>query len=491
MSSTEDQISPSNIFDPPSSPSQPLLSKHYTFLSPTADPTVSGDSTSDEPHQSHHLHISYNRGHRPVKDLPFLILFSLFVLCTFACGIFASFNRNPNSFCAKEPSPNSLSLYGSSSILFTSLIWTLLITLILSIPFVFLVLFSLKHFTRQLVYASLPLVTILLSFINVYWFVACTINSTCSEAFPVGYRILLLVSVFLIVAVIAWIIVVNRHRIPLTVRIIGVAAHALSRNLAYYVPIVLFLVFASQNGKILSQEKSGRYYCAWKQDSWVPAYYALAMLTMLWSATAMLEAKAFVISGTIAQWYFSKDQSTPRQSIRNSLRNAFGPSLGTVCFSGLLVCVIRMMRALIDSARQKDASGMVNATLRCCVNSVFSAVDFINKFTINFVAITGEAYCASARMTYELLTRNLLSVVFVETVSTRLLVAVIFVLSVVYAILVCVILNVISNLGVDSYSVAAMAWMLLLLVFGYFVHVLDNVIDTVYVCYAIDRDGGR
>lgn len=56
---------------------------------------------------------------------------------------------------------------------------------------------------------------------------------------------------------------------------------------------------------------------------------------------------------------------------------------------------------------------------------------------------------------------------------------------------VCAILKGISGLGVDSYFVAAMAWALLILVLGYFVHVLDNVIDTVYVCYAIDRDRGE
>lgn len=54
---------------------------------------------------------------------------------------------------------------------------------------------------------------------------------------------------------------------------------------------------------------------------------------------------------------------------------------------------------------------------------------------------------------------------------------------------VCVIVK--SDLGVDSYSVAALAWLLLILVLGFFVHVLDNVIDTIYVCYAIDKDRGE
>lgn len=117
-------------------------------------------------------------------------------------------------------------------------------------------------------------------------------------------------------------------------------------------------------------------------------------------------------------------------------RNAFGPSSGTICLSGLLICVVRMVRASVDSARHEDASGIVNLVLRCIVNTLLTAVDFLNKFTINFAAITGEAYCSSAKMTYELLRRNLLSAVFVETISSRLLVGIVFVVSAIYTIVV-------------------------------------------------------
>lgn len=96
-----------------------------------------------------------------------------------------------------------------------------------------------------------------------------------------------------------------------------------------------------------------------------------------------------------------------------------------------------MVRAVVDSARQEDVPGIVHLLLRCCVDAILSAIDFLNKFTINFAAITGEAYCSSARMTYELLKRNLLSAVFVETISTRLLAGIVFVLSAIYAIAVC------------------------------------------------------
>lgn len=91
---------------------------------------------------------------------------------------------------------------------------------------------------------------------------------------------------------------------------------------------------------------------------------------------------------------------------------------------------------MVDSARQEGAPGMVKIVLQCCVNTLLSAFDFLNKFTINFAAITGESYCTSARMAYELLKRNLLSAVFVETVSTRLLAGIAFVFSAIYAVVV-------------------------------------------------------
>lgn len=293
-------------------------------------------------------------------------------------------------------------------------------------------------------------------------------------------------------------------------RIVQIAAAALTDNisllavlptlglglLVYFAPIVVFLVYSTWNGKVVPKQKEGAggeyYLCVWRQDGWVPAYFALAIITMIWSAATMVEAQVYVTSGTIAQWYFAREGSKPSRSIRSSLRNAFGPSFGTVCFSGMVMGAIRVVRAVVDSAKQEDvAQGFVNLMLKCCANFLLSAFDFVNKFTINFAAITGEGYCSAAKMTYELLRRNLLSAVFVETVSTRILAGIIFVLSALYAIAVCAILKAVSALGAEMYLVAALAWLLLMVVLGYFVHVLDNVIETVYVCYAIDRDRGE
>ncbi|CAN8276715.1 unnamed protein product [Cochlearia groenlandica] len=505
-----------------SSPSHHLLSKPSTSA-------LDSPRRSDESDPTQFLQISFNFGHRPFKDISFLLLFDLFVFSTFGFGIFSIFHRNSDygssssSFvydftsttCVKNTTFTSYSDWVSSSVIYgmvpssdtvfdKDLIWTLVVTLILSVPFCFLVLLLLKHYTKQIVYACLPLFVLFPVFFNVYWFVACTLSSSCSDALPLAYRILVLAFVFLIIGVIVWIIVANWHRIELTIQIISVASDALSKNLklfvvlplltlglvVYYAPIVVFLVFARFNGKFVPRELDGEYFCEWKEDSWVPAYFALAILSMIWSFAVMVEMQVYVISGAISQWYFSNEDSVPKKCIRSSLRNAFGQSFGTICLSGLLIGVVRVVRAIVDNAREENTQGIVNLVLRCCANALLGAFDYLNKFTINFAAITGEAYCTSARMTYELLRRNLLSAVFVETVSTRILTGIVFVLSAAYAVATWAVLKGISNLGVDSYLVAITAWLLLIVVLAFFVHVLDNVIDTIYVCYAIDRDKG-
>ena len=342
---------PNNKGDSPfesSAASQPFLSKP-SYPSSTSS-AVEEESESNQ----QYLHITYNSGPRSFKDLPFLILFLLFIISTFAFGIFAVFHRNTNypslssfsydptsSSCVLNPSSSSsyLSLWpsvNSSSHLVKGLIWTLVITFVLSIPFCWALLLLLKHYTKQIVYAAIPFFIAIPIFLNVYWFVACTLGSSCSAAFPLAYRIIVMVFVFLVIGVAVWILVMNWHRVELTVSIIGVASHALSRNLnlfgvlpclivgllVYYVPIVVFMVFARFNGKIAVKNLESGYACVWKEDSWVPAYFALAILTMLWSAAAMVEAQVYVISGTIANWYFTKDHETPKRSIRTSLRSA-------------------------------------------------------------------------------------------------------------------------------------------------------------------------
>ena len=116
---------------------------------------------------------------------------------------------------------------------------------------------------------------------------------------------------------------------------------------------------------------------------------------------------------------------------------AFGPSFGTACLAGLVVAIVRVIRGAVNKADNEQAQESALAIfVRACLQWILDAVEFFTRFTSNFAAITGESFCASASMTYDLLRRNMLSTVLVEVISDRLLGIVTFVLSVAYALLV-------------------------------------------------------
>jgi len=85
---------------------------------------------------------------------------------------------------------------------------------------------------------------------------------------------------------------------------------------------------------------------------------------------------------------------------------------------------------------EQGQPGALTIFLQACLESILQAVEFLTKFTTNFAAITGESFCASAIMTWNLLKRNLLSTVLVEVISDKVLAVVMVALTLVYGIIV-------------------------------------------------------
>lgn len=400
----------------------------------------------------------------------------------------------------------------SGDIIVLVLVWTLAVTFVLTIPLICGLLWLLKAFAKQLVYACLPVFSLIFIFLNIFWFMACMDTFECQEAFPLAGRIALFLFVFVLCGIYAWIIYYKWYCVELTIKIMQTAAAALLRNwrlllvlpsltialLIFVIPFILFLIYALMNGKIVA--KSATYCegdaatdcCKWRMDMWVPAYYALTIFTLLWSALVMAEAQVYTISGTIAQWYFTEATgSLVVGRIRFSLQNAFGPSFGTCCFSALIVSFVRIIGAAVDiSQRTQNQRGCSFVIGCCCLKFILFAIEFLNKFTINFAAITGESYCVSARMSYGILKRNLLSPIFVDAISTHLLAGIVFALSTVYAVMLYAILRTATHLDGAVYYITVLVWIVLFILLFLFSRVLDKVIDTIYICYAIDKESG-
>jgi hypothetical protein len=70
-----------------------------------------------------------------------------------------------------------------------------------------------------------------------------------------------------------------------------------------------------------------------------------------------------------------------------------------------------------EKLRDGGAESLVASCIVCCFEAILSGIEFVTKFTIITVAITGDSFCTAAQRTFGLLRRNLLSSVTVDSVS--------------------------------------------------------------------------
>ncbi|CAM6082743.1 unnamed protein product [Calypogeia fissa] len=485
----------------------------------------------------------YNYGNRPYRDIAFSIAFAIFVTASLGVGIFAAFNRNSDyqllgsaSYSRDEGCTLPQGFHdgaSSGSLRFRHLLsldslpnsmvvllFVFLATLVVMAPVGFGFLYVLRKYAKEVVYVTIPFFVIIPAATAITLFVSCSMSAACQSAYDPTYRYFGLGLVLVLNVFYVWVLCRNWDRVELTIRIIRTASEALHQNLAlllvlpalnvsyllYVIPAAFCLYFAYTNGKIVTNPEvvqdpdlvcgdryGGRPCCVWETDSWVPAYFVLTVFSMLWGSVIMAEIRVFTISGTISQWYFSTAEASTVGNMKRSLANSFGPSFGTVCLSGLVVAFIQLIRSAIESSRSgRGEVGFAALIVRACLMCLLSVVEFLTKFTTNFAAITGESFCGSAHMTYDLLRRNLLSTVVVESVTARLLGQAVVVIAAVYGLLVwggvTLFVQDGSRLWGGLWGFGVFACTILMIFLVYCMQVLLSVVDTVYICFAMDKD---
>jgi hypothetical protein len=440
----------------------------------------------------------YNYGLRPYQDIAFSVIFVLMLLASIGFGIYGVVNSNPDyewiESAHYEPDKGACSvpehvqeqfgggawnqfwLHKNKKLLLNSIVaqkvsgsaetavsLVIAITVVLSAPFALCMLWLLRKKTKELVYASLPVFILLPVALNVTWFVGCQRDVECRRNFDFSAQLSLFLFVLLVCGLMIYVIYSNWDRIQLTIRVVQTAAEALYQNLTLLfvlpllsfaliglcTPLATFMVYAYTNGKLVPnpdilnhpQMPCGRGTdhpcCVWEPAGWVVPYLYLSGFAILWAAMITAQVQVFTISGTVAQWYFGRGQFATGVAILRSLGHALGPSFGTMCLAGLVVAFVRLVRSLMNKANAEQGQpGALTIFLQACLESILQAVEFLTKFTTNFAAITGESFCASAIMTWNLLKRNLLSTVLVEVISDKVLAVVMVALTLVYGIIV-------------------------------------------------------
>jgi hypothetical protein len=317
-----------------------------------------------------------------------------------------------------------------------------------------------------------------------------------------------------------------RSQLQLVIQLLGVSGHGLADNLGLVgavlglqggmfvllVPLFVSIMAAVINGKVIfnperSMESGGAHCvdaegqdvmcCAWQTEPYVAPLVALIILTLSWTSFIGAEVRTFTVAGTIAQWYFapavtegSKAASGGR--VGRSLAAALGPSFGSLCFGGLVLTVVNILRNILEQLRKKGESNMLMYCLFIIVQYIFTLIELVTKFATVRLAITGEDFLVASRSVGDLLNRNFLDTFGVWWFPPMILNMTSLVISAVWSL--CIYsFSAASWSGLvqgHQYAVAlaTITFIMSAIVLSFFTSLLLNIIDAVFICFAMDRD---
>jgi hypothetical protein len=149
--------------------------------------------------------------------------------------------------------------------------------------------------------------------------------------------------------------------------------------------------------------------CEFVPGGWAIAYALIPLpFLILWTLAAAGHARKFVISGAVAQWYFAPagDESASKGTTLRSLRHAFGPQRGTLCFAGAAMIVAQYVAGLAESLQRRG--GPLGCLLSVPLRWAAFVVQELTRFAVIVSAITGESLRDAGRRGLDLLKRNAL-----------------------------------------------------------------------------------
>lgn len=452
---------------------------------------------------------------RTAKDVAFAGIYVLFYLASLGCGFYARSHTvnivESQAACENTPPVRVLSAsddFGAQAqpvqfddfLAFITRTKFLLVGVIgLSIVAGFIWCFLLKTFTKPIVYFTAVLIPSLLIISGVFTL------ANASQAGSEGAAQVKSVAYMLLGAgALAFLVMFcYRKRLNLTAAILKESCHALQANttilcyalLVIFVHIVssaamiYFLVMAIMNGSFKRDPQTND--CVYVLAEYSSKLITVFAVNIIWTAFLFSQIRLCMVAGAVGMWYFDSDRDTPVSSRPlTSLKWAVTTSFGSLAFGSLILTIVQLIKSML---KEKGKDNAAAAVLACLVSCLMSWLEFINKFTTVMIAIRGESFCDSAKSTFDLLKRNLLSTLVVDSMSGMVL----GLGSLVFGVLVAfagriAAKGIASDYGTNGdiylWVFFAFAFYFSFAIMSFFGGVILNIVDAVFIFYAIDKD---
>lgn len=322
---------------------------------------------------------------------------------------------------------------------------------------------------------------------------------------------------------IALVFYVWRREIALASQLLSVSAHSLVANphlittavvlnviaLLIISPLAVVGVVSMSNGALIPNplragsakcfdESTGAKVlcCQWQPDRWVAPYVVTVAMLVLWTMLLANQIRVYVVSGTVAQWYFAPvDTPTTSGTTRRSLSQALSSSFGSLCFGSLVLTFTEVMKNSVENAHRQNGGSIFSLIFYVIAQCFYGLVEYLTKFATVMCAITGQGLVDAGRKVTDLLVRNFLDA-WASTVwfTPMVIQLAAFSISVAWGFASWGSYYAFHSSDTELYHssnsivVGVLSGVFTLFVLNFLGGVLLSVLDAVFICWAIDRD---
>ena len=94
--------------------------------------------------------------------------------------------------------------------------------------------------------------------------------------------------------------------------------------------------------------------CTHSTTGWAAFVCFISGIALLWTAQVVMTLKLYVVADTLSAWYFCPSGTTDPMylpSARRGLRHGLTSSFGSICFAGLILALIKILRDAMNKAQ--------------------------------------------------------------------------------------------------------------------------------------------
>jgi len=216
-----------------------------------------------------------------------------------------------------------------------------------------------------------------------------------------------------------------------------------------------------------------------------------------WTTSLISAVFQFSVAGAIATWYFSRDVNGFSGNVGSPAIRSFGRALtksfGSLALGALILAIVQFVNFLVRQSKKYADRNRVTKCLLGCVVCILGCIErivkFVDRFTYIHMAMHGEGFLTSAKNVFELISRNMFSLVVVDFLGDFVLfVGKLLGTAATTFCTVAILHGTGQTLSPVTLSVVAVGSFV---IFHLISHVIGVGVDTVFVCYMEDLERNK